>query len=177
MASTTTPTLLTFEEFEQLPDEPGKCELLDGELIQLPPAMLKHMQIARKLVGVLTPIVQREGPALGLGEVFFETGYKLGPRRWLQPDVSIPHAAQPSNDYFEGAPALAIEIISKSNTAEHIDRKIEIYLSNGGVEVWVFYPKTRRVQVHRKGHIQEFRGELRSQIIPGLRIDLEPLFG
>src|SRR5205807_2808070 len=120
MASTTTPALLTFEEFENLPDEPGKCELLDGELIQLPPAILRHMQIARKLVNVLTPIVERHGPALGLGDVFFETGYKMGPRRWLQPDVSIPYANQASNDYFEGAPALAVEIISKSNSAEHI---------------------------------------------------------
>ena len=31
-------SLLTFEEFEQLPDDPGKLELLDGELIRLPPA-------------------------------------------------------------------------------------------------------------------------------------------
>jgi len=29
-----TTTLLSFEEFEQLPDEPGKVELLDGELIE-----------------------------------------------------------------------------------------------------------------------------------------------
>jgi len=32
-----TTKLLTFEEFEQLPDAPGKRELLDGELIEWPP--------------------------------------------------------------------------------------------------------------------------------------------
>ena len=41
MAST---TLLTFEELEQLPDEPGKMELLDGELIRLPPAKKRHIE-------------------------------------------------------------------------------------------------------------------------------------
>jgi hypothetical protein len=32
-------TLLTFAEFEQLPEEPGRCELLDGEITRLPPAV------------------------------------------------------------------------------------------------------------------------------------------
>ena len=177
MASTITPTLLTFEEFENLPDEPGKSELLDGELIQLPPAEIDHMDISLLLYDTLRPIVQEAGPAAGLGKVYHETGYQLGPRAWLVPDVSITHANQARTKYLQGAPALALEVISPSNSAEQVDRKIEKYLANGAREVWVFYPKTRRVQVHRKGQIQEFRGELRSELIPGLRIDLEPLFG
>jgi Uma2 family endonuclease len=32
----TTP-LMTFDEFERLPDEPGKLELIDGELVRMPP--------------------------------------------------------------------------------------------------------------------------------------------
>ena len=34
-----TTALLSFEEFEHLPAEPGKDELLDGELFHLPPAI------------------------------------------------------------------------------------------------------------------------------------------
>jgi hypothetical protein len=30
-------TLLTFEQFEQLPDKDGRRELLEGELIEVPP--------------------------------------------------------------------------------------------------------------------------------------------
>ena len=33
----TVKTLLTFEAFEQLPDQPGKQELVRGELIEMPP--------------------------------------------------------------------------------------------------------------------------------------------
>jgi Uma2 family endonuclease len=40
-------TLLTFEEFEQLPDRPGKDELLRGELIQMPPGKLRHNKTCR----------------------------------------------------------------------------------------------------------------------------------
>ena len=44
IAMTVGTSLMTFEEFERLPEpeQPGKCELLEGELIQLPPAKKKH---------------------------------------------------------------------------------------------------------------------------------------
>ena len=103
-------------------------------------------------------------------------GYKIGSRDWLVPDVSIEHANQPGDDYSEGAPALAVEIISQSNTAEQVDYKVQTYLANGAIEVWVMYPKSRSTWVFRQGHAEEFRDELRSELIPGLRIDLGVLF-
>ncbi|PWU01686.1 MAG: hypothetical protein C5B51_22360 [Terriglobia bacterium] len=166
-----TTTLLTFEEFERLPDEPGKAELLDGELICLPPAKMKHMMIVYRLSDLLKPMVEA-----GLGQVCIEMGYKLGQRVWLQPDLSISHLHQPSNDYFEGAPALAVEVISESNTAEKMNRKVKTYLANGGLEVWVIYPKTQSVIVFREGHIEEFQDALRSSLFPGREIDLKQLF-
>src|SRR5580704_2437142 len=101
-----TTTLLTFEEFEQLASEPGKTELLDGELIQLPPAKKKHMKIIHLLLYRLKALVDELAAANGLGDVYMEMGYKIGPKSWLQPDVSIEHAGQPGGDYSEGAPAL-----------------------------------------------------------------------
>jgi Uma2 family endonuclease len=171
-----TTTLLSFEEFERLPDEPGKVELLDGELIQLPPAKLKHMEVARRLNALLMRAVAKAGASAKLGDVYFETGYKFSSRRWLQPDVSIPYCDQPRGDYFESAPALAVEVISESNTAAQMDRKVEIYLSNGGVEVWLVYPDTRCVWVYREGHAEQVKGVLRSSLLPGLEIDLAELF-
>jgi Uma2 family endonuclease len=164
----TTTSLLTFEEFERLPGEPGKLEFLDGELFQLPPAILKHMEIAKRLFMILT-----QTPLAA--QTYFETGYKMGRTAWLQPDVSIAHPGQPSGKYFEGAPLLAVEVISESNTAEFMDREVKRYLANGGVEVWVVYPKTQCVWVFRDGRAQEFRDTLKSEIIPGLEIDLTEL--
>jgi Uma2 family endonuclease len=172
----TTTTLLTFEDFEQLPSEPGKMELLDGELIHLPPAKLRHMNITHWLLYFLKPLVDQAGPASSLGKVYMETGYKMGAKTWLQPDVSITHAGQPEGDYLEGAPALAIEVISPSNRADQMDKKVKTYLANGGKEVWVVYPGTRCVWVYRLGQATEFREVLHSEIIQGLRIDLAQLF-
>jgi Uma2 family endonuclease len=171
-----TTTLLSFEEFEQLPDEPGKVELLDGELIQLPPAKRRHMEISRRIHVLLMRAVEKAGATVRLGEVYFETGYKFSNRAWLQPDVSIPYRDQPCGDYFESAPALAVEVISESNSAEQMDRKVNIYLTNGGVEVWLVYPKRRSIWIYREGHAEEFQTVLLTSLLPGLEIDLKQLF-
>ena len=41
-------SLFSFEEFERLPETLGKQELLHGELIELPPATIRHRSIAKK---------------------------------------------------------------------------------------------------------------------------------
>ncbi len=80
-------TLLTFEEFEQLPDKPGKRELLRGELIELPPAKRPHSRISKLFFKALDNAVEKLQPdrsELPLGEAYFETGYQLSRSSWLQ---------------------------------------------------------------------------------------------
>src|SRR6266566_4743364 len=95
-------TLLTWEEFLDLPETPGKQELLDGELIALPPAKFTHMQIVMAFYDLLKT-------ALPKSRVLMETGYQLR-RGWLQPDVSVCWPGQAvENDWLQGAPMVAIE--------------------------------------------------------------------
>src|ERR1035441_10697021 len=49
--------MLSDEESLGLPDTPGKRELLDGELIDLPPAKLYHSAIAEKLMHLLATVI------------------------------------------------------------------------------------------------------------------------
>ena len=165
--------LVTFEDLERLPEEPGKTELLDGELIQMPPAKRPHNKHAKRLFLRLFQLVESlraGGAALGLGDVEIEMGYKIGmkPDSWLIPDVSVAHPDQPGDDYYEGAPLIAIEVISESNTAGKIDRKIEKYLANGSQEVWVVYGETRRVLTHFAGRdeVEIGRAHIRSRAFP-----------
>ena len=53
---------------------------------------------------------------------------------------------------------------------------MNVYLTNGGVEVWLVYPKTRCVWVYREGHAEQVKGVLRSPLLPGLELDLTQLF-
>jgi len=169
-----TTSILTFEEFEQLPDEVGKTELLDGELSLLPPPKTIHMRIAYRLHAALVPWANQ---VVGLGETDLEMGYKLASNTWLVPDVSIEHPNQLQGDYLEGSPLLAVEIVSDANSAEQLERKVKHYLTNGGLEVWLFYPKTRTVWVYRHDEAHSFRGKLQSQLFPGMEMDLEAIFG
>ena len=77
---------LTFEQFLNLPDVAGKQELLNGELISLPPGKRSHMEVSRELVDLFRSAVDRR-------RVWFETGYQLHDRM-LQPDASVSWPAQ-----------------------------------------------------------------------------------
>lgn len=134
---------MTFEEFEALPEQPGERELLKGKLVESPPAKLRHHQIAERIYWRLKSLLEEahmHGRAGGLGAVHHEMGYRVESNAWLQPDVSITHAGQESEDYYLGAPALAVEIVSGSESADEIAAKVEMYLLKGAVEVWVMYP-------------------------------------
>jgi Uma2 family endonuclease len=54
------------------------------------------------------------------------------------------------NDWLQGAPMIAIEIVSPANRSEHIDKKTAVYLEEGAAEVWVIYPGTRSMTVFRR---------------------------
>src|ERR1700722_1132131 len=171
----TVKTLLTFEKFEQLPDQPGKQELVRGELIEVPPADYKHNDIADRICDGLKVALERahaRGEAGELGRVFHEMGYLLPGAGWLQPDVSVTHAQQRVEKYLVGAPAIAIEVISPSNTAEPIDVKAELYFQFGAREVWRFFPKTKHVMIRVPGSVRMLAEDsvLTTPLLPGLAL-------
>ena len=178
----TTTTLLTFEEFEQLPDQPGKRELLEGELIELPVAEFKHNEISHGIFLQLHPALveaHARGEAPELGEVYIEMGYKLAGDAYVQPDVSVTHAGQTVEKYLHGAPAIAIEVVSPSNTAEALDTKTELYFQHGAHEVWRVYPKTRHIVVHIAGSSQAVthRDSVTTTLLPGFELRVQDVLG
>jgi Uma2 family endonuclease len=140
--------MLSDAEFLRLPDIPGKRELLDGELIDSPPAKWYHSAIAKKLMHLLAT-------ALDESRVWIEIAYWLREVRWLIPDVSVSWPDQPTKSgWHKGSPMLAIEIASRGNTAAELESKTALYLEQGAAEVWVLYPKTQTIVVSRQHDIQ-----------------------
>jgi Uma2 family endonuclease len=173
-------TLLTFREFEQLPERPGKSELLRGELIELPPAKKKHHEISKRLFVVLNQEIEKRrtaGADLSLGEAFHEMGYRVArdPDSWLQPGVSVTHPGQAGDDYYEGAPLLAVEVVSESNTPEQLDGKVREYLSHGSREVWIVFPKTRSVWVYRGSTAARIEDSLTTELLPSWSLAVSTL--
>ena len=155
----TTTNLLSWAAFEQLPDDGMHHEVIQGELITLPPPKPKHSNVASNAFVALLALKER-----GLGKVHAEAGYKLSedPPTWIQPDVSFIRAdrvrATEPDGYYTGAPDLAIEIVSPSESARDLDRKIEALLTAGGQQVWVVYPDSRRVRVFLSDRTSYNRG-------------------
>jgi len=170
-----TRTLLTLEQFEQLPDDGMRHELDEGELIS---TMLPTVGIHGK---VQTKIVRLIPESLGLTLV--ESGFRLTSDTVRAPDVSFirsERAAQMDlNRRFEGAPDLAIEIISPPETAEDIVHKVSQYL-NAGAIVWVVYPKQRAVHVYessKNARILEAEDLLECPtLLPGFSVRVADIF-
>jgi Uma2 family endonuclease len=133
--------LLTDKEFLALPHSPGKQELVDGELIELPPAKHAHDELARRIAKLLETV-------LAPSQIWIASGYRLAEREWLTPDVSVSWPEQPIiNEYKSGSPMIAVEIASRGNTPGELERKRIAYLDHGCGELWIVYPETRTLLV------------------------------
>ena len=133
--------VLTFEQFEQLEalKQPGKHELIDGELISMPPPELSHTELMKRIYALF-------GKTLHESRVWPDhTGYRIQ-GGWIEPDVSIIWPDQPRDSkYFLRAPMLAVEILSEG---ENIERKLTLYFAEGAAEVWVVDRKHRSFTVY-----------------------------
>ncbi len=88
------------------------------------------------------------------------------------PDPNVPSV-------IEGAPDLAIEIISPSNTVSDIDLKISQLLAAGAQAVWIVYPEARKVQVHTRQGIRVFLEDdtlTGGELLPDFRIKVADIF-
>jgi Uma2 family endonuclease len=137
--------LVTFEEFDRLPDPSGGYyELQRGQIVYMPFRTLPHAVIQDTLADLLKPF------ARGRWRVMVQFPFRATEEyEYRQADIAFiaNEKWQSGTDYFFGAPDLVIEVRSPSNTrGELLDRQ-EICLSNGCTSFWVVDPKTRSVQV------------------------------
>lgn len=165
----TTTNQLSWEAFEQLPDDGRHHELIEGKLQTLPPPKLRHSEVVKRLFTALAGIEKQAGCT-----AFQEAGYKLthDPASWIQPDVSFIRQDRVDHSdpdgYLLGAPELAVEVISPSESASDVERKIELLLAHGSLIVWVIYLRSRKVRVFLHDGSESTRGLHDSLTLPGI---------
>ena len=110
----TTRVRLTYEDYAALPDDGRRYELHEGELSVTPAPGTDHQDI----LGNLFVIIRGHVRARGLGRVFVApVDCILADITVVQPDIVFVAAARLpviSSRGIEGAPTLAVEIISPS---------------------------------------------------------------
>jgi len=170
-------TLLSFEEFAALPDDGMKHELSEGELITMPPPKPRHGDCQLTLGSALRDFVV----AHGLGRVFTESGYRLTPGTVRGPDISFVSKGrlQDPDQYLEGGPDLAVEIVSPGDDASDLRQKIKQYLDAGTSVVWVIYPRSRQIEIHTPDKIIRTLGVEDTleapQLLPGFRLPVRAI--
>lgn len=174
----------TDEAFMALPDDGQHYEIVNGELIDMGNLGAKHGYIAIILSSALFAVVM----AQKLGALFdSSTAFKMKNGNKRSPDISFfaKERLQELDDlptgFLDGAPDLAIEILSPTNTIEEIDSKLAEYFENGARLVWVINPNQHHVLVYRSAQepdrllksIDALDGE---DVIPGFSLPVADLF-
>ncbi|MEG4576558.1 Uma2 family endonuclease [Microcoleus sp. N3A4] len=142
----------TDAEFMALNRDGHRYEIVNGELIDMGNSGAKHGYVCSILMILLGGYVHIQK----LGAMFeSSTAFKMKSENKRSPDVSFmaKERLQGLDDlpdgFLEGAPDLAVEILSPSNTVAEIHDKLVEYFENGARLVWVIHPKEQYVLVYR----------------------------
>ncbi len=160
-----------------------KYELWDGRVVAMPPARPRHGAIIMRLAVAVGAYVY----AHELGELFDgQTGFRLSVDHCFEPDIAfVSHARMKlihphKEKLFHGAPDLAIEVLSPSDSITKTERKLALYLAHGAALAWMVDPKSKTIRVYRKSGEFELLSQDRiltgNSVLPGFRLSLHRLF-
>jgi len=142
----------TDQEFMALPQDGHRYEIVNGELVDMGNSGALHGNIAIILSSALFAIVNNQK----LGALFdSSTAFKMKNGNKRSPDISffakyrLQGITELPTGFLEGAPDLAIEILSSGNTVEEIHDKLVDYFENGTRLAWIIHPSEHFVLVYR----------------------------
>jgi len=176
--------LLTSEQYLALPEEYDKNgnrikdELLGGEIVMMPPTSSQHDRIKNRINRLLIRFLDAS-PHLGLDSLV-EIAAEVSTHDALVPDVSLFQRNRLNEEgrIQRGAPDIAIEVVSRRDTAAHLKRKVDAYLRGGSKAVWVVFPDSRSVMVHTTDSVRELKenDRLESPLLPGFSTPVSEFF-
>jgi Uma2 family endonuclease len=143
--------VLTDEEFMALPDDGGRYEVIDGELVNVGNSGMEHGNIGIFLGGLIEIFVRQNKLGVACDS---STAFKMKGGNKRSPDISFVSKERLiglkrlPKGFFDGAPDLVVEIISPGNTFDEIHNKIEEYFESGTRLLWVIHPDEKYVLVY-----------------------------
>ena len=145
--------LLTSDDLARQPNDGSRYELVKGVLRKMPPAGFEHGICASEIGSKLNVHVKTHQLGYVCGA---ETGFKIAqnPDTVRAPDAAFVCQASIERQgivkgYWEGAPDLAVEVISPGDTYAEVAEKVEEWLTAGCAMVWVINPRRETVEVYR----------------------------
>jgi Uma2 family endonuclease len=177
--------LMTADELLVMPDDGFLYELIKGELIKVsPPPGHEHGLVTMKIAGSLYEYAKTRN----LGSVYAaETGFLVeqNPDTVRAADVAFIRReriekAGPVEGYWMGAPDLAVEVLSPSDTVRRIEGKVAQWLEAGALMVWLVSPRLHTVTVYRSltdiVALTERDSLDGGEVVPGFNIRVADIF-
>jgi len=174
---------MTEEEFVAWCTRETRAEWVDGEVIEMSPASIEHVDLNSWFSKVLGLFVEHHNLGVVLGP---EAMVRLsGQNRRRVPDlffISNDHRERLRENHVEGAPDLAIEIVSPDSEARDWREKYLEYEEAGVREYWVVDPNSKHVEVYslnaddKYGRISELDGAVTSTVLPDFTLKTDWLW-
>jgi Uma2 family endonuclease len=172
----------TFEDFCLLVQDGQKADLIDGVIYMASPDNMGANDLFVLLMRLLADIVEIND----LGKVNgSRAAYRLNDRNSPEPDIAFIRRGRTNlvrRGFVNGAPDLAMEIVSPESVERDYETKRELYQGAGVEEYWIVDEVEQKVTLLRlaaNGKYREIRlknGELHSQVVPGFWIRPEWLW-
>jgi Uma2 family endonuclease len=140
--------VLTYDDYAALPDDGKRYELHAGELVVTPAPGARHQDVLLNLAVILAPHVR----TIGRGKLMVAPfDCIIEHITVVQPDILYLDEQRVrliSERALEGAPTLAIEILSPFSG--HIDRrrKMALYAAHDVTWYWIVDPPARTIEVY-----------------------------
>jgi Uma2 family endonuclease len=175
---------LTVHDYMQLPETPGKkTELIEGDLFMSPAPNRLHQKILGRLFGSIWAYLQ----ANPIGEIYVSPfDVTLTDLNVFQPDLcyfSKSRYRSLTEHGADGAPDLAVEILSPGSAKHDLGVKKEIYARTGVEEFWSVDPVKRTITIFQlsensttpRATLVEGK-TLTTPLLPGLKIKVRDVF-
>ncbi|MEB3190192.1 MAG: Uma2 family endonuclease [Snowella sp.] len=174
----------TDAEFMALSDDGHHYEIVNGKLVDMGNSGALHGYICSLLLVALGSYIvpKKLGVILDSSTAFtMKNGNRRSPdiaffaKERLQGMKTLP------SGYLEGAPDLAVEVLSPGNTIEEIEEKLSEYFENGSRLVWVVSPTQHYILVYRSAkepdRLLKMQDNLNGEeVIPGFELAITDLF-
>ncbi len=176
--------LMTAEDLLELPADNMRHELVNGELTTMPPTGSEHGICTGRVTLRLGEFVDKHDLGVFFGA---ETGFIIArqPDTVRAPDFAfiaknrIPPQGLTAK-FFPGAPDLAVEVLSPSDTHSEVMEKIDEWLTAGTRLVWVIDPIKHIVAVYapnRQPQILKASAQLDGEeVLPGFKLAVAEIF-
>ncbi len=174
---------ITRHEYALIPVGAPNYQLIEGDLVMAPSPSTFHQDILLNLAGLLRDYLA----AHPVGKIYIAPlDTYLSDINVYQPDLLFirqENSGIIEEHGIEGAPDLAVEILSKSSAKYDLGPKRSVYARTGVEELWIIDPAKRTLALYRLSENADtpaatYRAKQKftSTLLPGLSIDLAAVF-